>query len=210
MLISQLLYISTVLHTPKWVVTKYNLLVRDFIWNSKPAKVKHNCLINSIENGGLKLQNLETKLEAIKFKWIQKLMDNTISKPWKAYICEKMNEPINEFLIFNIQVKDLKHISDRFYKGLFETWAKLNYVEPEKVEDILKQVIWNNSLLKITGKGIFYKSWVDKNIIYIRDLLDNTGKLASKNYLEIKFNITIKILEYQSLKHVIPKEWKKN
>jgi hypothetical protein len=209
MLISQLIYVGTVLHTPKWVIIRYNQLIRDFIWNNKPAKVKHLCLINSIENGGLKLQNLETKLESIKFKWIQKLANSTINKPWKAYICELMKVPIQEFMTYNIHGKDLKHIPDIFYKEIIETWVKLNYNEPEKVEDILRQVIWNNSLLKIDGKAINYKSWIDKGIIFIRDLLDNTGKWASKNFLEAKFNTTINFLEYLSLTHTIPKEWKK-
>jgi hypothetical protein len=206
MLISQLLYIGTVLHTPGWVIKKYNQIIKDFIWNGKPAKVKHTCLINTLENGGLKLQNLETKLEAIKFKWIKKLVDPTVVKPWKSFIEEIIKEPIKEYLTYNIHIKDLKIIPDIFYRELFEVWAKLNYVEPEKVEDILKQTLWNNSLLKINGKGFLYKSWANKNITYICDLLDDMGNFASTEYLERKFGVKIKFLEYHSLKHVIPKK----
>jgi hypothetical protein len=41
LIISQLLYICTVLNTPKWVIDKYNDMVRNFVWDGKPAKIKY-------------------------------------------------------------------------------------------------------------------------------------------------------------------------
>ena len=35
----------------------------EFIWNKKPAKVKYDTLINKIENDGLKLQDVESKIK---------------------------------------------------------------------------------------------------------------------------------------------------
>ena len=70
--ISQLLYVGTVLYTPKWVIDKYNTMIKAFIWGNKPAKVKYSCLINTVERGGLRLQDIETKLKAVKIKMVQK------------------------------------------------------------------------------------------------------------------------------------------
>ena len=58
LLIPQLVYLCTVLETPEWVINKFNSRIQDFIWEGKLAKVKHSCLINSIESEGLKLQDL--------------------------------------------------------------------------------------------------------------------------------------------------------
>ena len=79
--IPQLLHISTVLETPDWVIKRYNNIIRDFIWEGKPSKIKHTCLINSIKEGGLKLQNIESKVASLKFKWVKKILDNDTNKP---------------------------------------------------------------------------------------------------------------------------------
>ena len=76
-------------------------------------------------------------------------MDTTINKPWKSYVFKIMKELIEDFWIYNIHGKDIKPTKDKFYNGLLEIWTRLNYVGPNKVENILKQVIWHNSLRKI-------------------------------------------------------------
>jgi hypothetical protein len=54
-----------------------------------------------------------------------------------------------------------------------------------------------------------YKSWKDKGIFFIQQLLDQNGKIASRKSLEEKTNIRLIGLQYESLLHAIPKEWKK-
>ena len=68
LILSQLLYICSVVDTPKWVFTKYKELILQFIWNNKPAKVKYTSLINNIDNGGMCLQDLESKVKSLKIK----------------------------------------------------------------------------------------------------------------------------------------------
>jgi hypothetical protein len=65
LILPQLLYLCSIMHTPSWVIEKYNMLISKFIWNQKPPKVKNSSLINTIENGGLRLQELETKIKHI-------------------------------------------------------------------------------------------------------------------------------------------------
>ena len=42
LLITQMLYICSVLHPPEWVIKIYPALIRDFIWDRKPTKVKYS------------------------------------------------------------------------------------------------------------------------------------------------------------------------
>ena len=51
MIISQMIYLCTVLYTPQDIIDKYNKLITEFIWDKKPAKIKYTNLINSIDNG---------------------------------------------------------------------------------------------------------------------------------------------------------------
>jgi hypothetical protein len=208
LIIPQLLYTCTVLETPSWVVEKFNILVRNFIWDGKPPKIKNTCLINTLEEGGLKLQNLKTKIDSLKFKWIKKIVDQNVLKPWKAYISDKYKDPLDRIIAGNLHMKDMPKITEDFYNSIFQMWAKLHYHEPTKPEDILTQLIWKNSLIKVDKKTIDYKSWRDREINYIQDILNNNGNIGSKPEIERKFNTTFKFLEYESLVHAIPRKWK--
>jgi hypothetical protein len=68
MIISQMLYPGNVLHIPKKCIEEYNNIISQFIWDKKPPKIKYTSLINTIENGGMKLQDLTSKVEALKIK----------------------------------------------------------------------------------------------------------------------------------------------
>jgi hypothetical protein len=63
MIISQIMYRATALHMPKKYIDKYKKNTIKFIWDNKPPKVKYKALIANIENGGLKLQDLESKMQ---------------------------------------------------------------------------------------------------------------------------------------------------
>jgi hypothetical protein len=86
LILPQLLYFCTVMYTPNWVIEQYNSLISQFIWNQKPPKVKNSTLINTIECGGLKLQELEAKIKSLKLKWISKMLQETDNVPWKTYL----------------------------------------------------------------------------------------------------------------------------
>ena len=63
LLIPQIIYIASVIHIPQWAIYKFKILVTNFIWSNKPAKVKHTTLIAPINQVGLQPQDLQTKIE---------------------------------------------------------------------------------------------------------------------------------------------------
>jgi hypothetical protein len=71
------------------------------------------------------------------------------------------------------------------------------------------QILWNNSQIKIGGKMVNHKSWKDSGIYFVHQLIDKSGKILSKETLERKYNITCPCLQFESLAHTIPKDWKK-
>ena len=68
---SKLVYIATMKTVPKHVVDSMQALHRDFIWNSKKPKIKQSTLIGNYSDGGLKDIDLTSKLESLKFSWIE-------------------------------------------------------------------------------------------------------------------------------------------
>ena len=174
----------------------------------KPSKIKYTCLINLFEEGGSKLQSIESKVASLKFKWVKKILDNDTIKPWKAYLEYKVRETIENVFLGNLSIKDMPTIADKFYTSIFETWAKINHYIPQTVEEILMQMIWKNSFIKIANKTVYFKAWREKGIMFIQDLLNSEGNFADKIYIENKYDIKIKFFEYESLMHSLPKKWK--
>jgi hypothetical protein len=186
-----------------WVQKQYNKLVTEFLWKGKPPKVKYNALINSISNGGLKLQDLVTKIRAVKLKWIKMLSNPNYTAVWKSYIISLFPKGCLDIPKYNIDHKDFPEIG-KFHYEIFGMWAHIHYNTIDETNDVASQIIWLNSNIKIDNKIVIYKRWVDKGINTIHD----NGEIASKNFLQDKYSIEIRHMEYNSIIHAIPKAWK--
>jgi exonuclease III len=208
MIISQLIYLCSVIATPQWVIGKYNKQITEFLWDKKPSKIKYSCLINSIDNGGLKLQDLETKIKSLKLKWISKLIDNEYNAPWKSYVQTKMPYmDVNKCPYYNMKYNKYPIFKDNFYNEMFKMWAEVHYTEPLNGEEVARQIIWHNTHIPVQFRKEQQQLWA-QNIIFIQDLLDGQGKLATAKYLQQKYNMEINIMLLNSIKSAIPKKWK--
>ena len=74
------------MHMPKAYIAEIKKRITNFIWNGKLPKVKYSTLISTIEEGGLALQDVECKLKAIQIKWIQNIIDEKFTAPWKSSV----------------------------------------------------------------------------------------------------------------------------
>ena len=54
-----------------------------FLWNGKRAKIKHQTLCYSYENGGLQSVDIEVKIKALQLSWIHRLVDQK-EHQWKT------------------------------------------------------------------------------------------------------------------------------
>ncbi len=59
-------YGSSVADTPQRAMLEINLIIQDFMWEGKTPNISHNTLIQSIQNGGLKLCHFDVKVKAFK------------------------------------------------------------------------------------------------------------------------------------------------
>ena len=72
------------------------------------------------------------------------------------------------------------------------------------------KILWKNRLIQIDGKEIYYNNnWSEKDIHFMKDIINEQGELLTKQELKAKFNVSFKPLQYESLVHAIPAKWKK-
>ena len=64
-------------------------------------------------------------------------------------------------------------LDQKFYVEMFKAWANIKYSEPENINEILNQPIWDNDLMQIGYKTIRYNAWIRAGIHHIADLVNN-------------------------------------
>ena len=80
--LSKLIFICTVLETPKHFTEEVNQLTFDFIWNHKPAKIRKTTLIKNKKEGGLGMKDIFLFDKALKLTWVKRLCSEN-DAPWK-------------------------------------------------------------------------------------------------------------------------------
>ena len=57
--LSPLIYLASVIHVPDQVIKEVKNIIVNFIWDGKPAKIAYDVLIQQLQDGGLKLVDME-------------------------------------------------------------------------------------------------------------------------------------------------------
>jgi hypothetical protein len=95
---SQLVYICTTIETPEIILREVNQIFFDFLWNSKINKIAKSTIIQNIEDGGLKMIEIFSKVKALKLTWIKRAILSPQST-WTLIINDLINEVPFEYLI---------------------------------------------------------------------------------------------------------------
>ena len=67
-------------------------------------------------------------------------------------------------------------------------------------------VLFSNKDILIGGRSFFYRSWLNKNVFLVQDLLGDDGKVHSYSEFFRKFRLNGNFLEYMQVVSVIPKD----
>lgn len=62
--------------TPVRVLTELKKIITDFFWSNKRGMVAYNVLVQDIQNGGLKLPDLTTRIQTTHIYWIKFIWDH--------------------------------------------------------------------------------------------------------------------------------------
>ena len=209
--LSQLLYTTSVLSIPEWVVKEANNLFYKFLWNNKPDKIRRDIITRDIESGGLKMVNLEAMIYAQKITWAKKLYKESNSK-WANIACSFFNTvSINDFMCSNYTENYLPPYLPQFYRQCLLALSEIKTdSKPENACQMLIQPLWFNKHIQV-GKGMtFYFHWYLKGIKHIKDIIGDNGKPMSPQEISKVYGInTTNFMEYHSLIKAIPTVWKK-
>jgi hypothetical protein len=175
----KLLYCMTVLPSPDdnyWKKVEKELYL--FISNNKQEKLKRTALVNTYANGGAQMLDIITQNQAIKGMWLLKA--SILHGPWTFRIRGNLGEiKLEDLVRGNIKYEDIKAKipTNSVWEESVMNWCKVNHrATIDNPEDIAEECLWLNSNIKIGGKTIYKKEWIEEGISQICDLLQNDGK----------------------------------
>jgi len=64
--------------------------------------------------------------------------------------------------------------------------------------------LWNNRVITISRKTLFFRNWFEKGIIFITDILDEQGNFLSFTDFKTKFDIQSLVRDYNKVCKAIP------
>ena len=124
-IIPKFLYLSSSMVIPKNYVERIQKLIRNFIWKGN-HRIKYNTLISSIENGGLNLPYLETKIYVHRITIIKRYLCD--DKPmWKGLVDFFFNNVggLKFLLKCNYSLKNLPIMLPDFYNEMLFAWLRI-------------------------------------------------------------------------------------
>ena len=71
--LSKIVYISSVIETPQYVISKLKNLFFQFLWNGKDKVTRTNVIHNKI-NGGLNMIDVESFITSMQVAWVKRLI----------------------------------------------------------------------------------------------------------------------------------------
>ena len=107
----------------------------------------------------------------------------------------------------NLKEEDIKvQFKDSFWRDVLIAWSKVNFEScVEKVDNVLAQGIWYNSLIRINNAPVLNKKAYREGLTCIVQLVDDEGKKLKVETVANWFNVSI--MDVNSIFHAVPKSW---
>ena len=201
--LSQLVYAASMLSVPEAAIQQTQRKLFAFLWKNKGDKVKRQVLFRPLSKDGLNFPCFRTVIKALRLCWIGRLLSNP-HDTWSAipnFHFEKHGGLL--FLLnCNYSVDKLDKKIPLFYRELLEYFQELR----SNCEDPLQRefILWNNKDINVENKSVFLKSWREKNVLFVQDLLNSQGNYLSPQEFSNKYNIKVNFLHYFQIITAIP------
>ena len=181
LVLPKIIYSATMLPTPDFLTKTVNKLMYNFIWG-KRDKIKRLILINKYENGGLNMIDLDSHLNAIKAAWVPRIYKGNVNSSWKLLPLEYINHVTKGYIQYmnfsnSKMFKSLDSIPE-FYKEVIVGFCKSIKVKDIKSKtDLYESFIWGNQNFMVDNECLMSKSFINSNILFVKDILDEDGNL---------------------------------
>ena len=83
--LSKIVYLKLITSFSEQLIEEIQRIQKGFIWNNLTPKIKHETLCNAFEEGGLKNDDINSKIASLQCSWTKRLFDDKFHE-WKLNI----------------------------------------------------------------------------------------------------------------------------
>ena len=154
-------------------------MLREYLWNGRKPKISLDTLKKKKHQGGLQLVDIKAKQDALKIAWIFRIEDDVFLE---KCVYSQLDTELDKLIWYcNLTQKDIKGLfeTNSFWGQVLLAWGRLNRHKPQNGKEVLKQFIWYNSNVRIKNKPVLWKHWIDKNILFVKDIMEVDGNFKN-------------------------------
>ena len=190
------------------LIKDINSLIYRFIWKGND-KIKRAALINDIDDGGLKMLDIQSMILAQRVMVLTRFADKDNTSSWKITLNYFLSQIGGEFILkCNFDTRKLPIYLPTFHKECLNACSVLNQSSVFSYGDVVHQVIWNNRNIIVQKLSLFEKHLFSKGIVTIGDLLSDTG-IFLKGVKVLNANLSpIEHFKLMSIVDAIRREWR--
>ena len=180
-------------------IDELQIMFYQYLWDKKPDKIKRTVITQNYTEGGLRMIDVGTFMNSLKLTWLRRILRNR----------NKYNDFIHiefPFIIEGLQYgskyfdNEKINTKNKFWKDVMLSLnAFLDKVKPNSWKEILSIPLWYNASIKVGGNVVFYRSWKNKGILMINDLLDADGELLTYVEFQRKYQLLTNFLVYEGI-----------
>ena len=209
LLISKLNYLFLSLpNPPDDVMKEIDSFLHRFIWEGKPDKISRNQMAQPYHLGGAKMINVHLHAQSLKTSWMRRLFAGTLDS--YTYFLMNLflpnNRQFNAYFGDNHYRQMAEETRNPFWKDVFSIFSKLQRIA---VNNVSCQPLWKNNYIQVNNECVFYKSWYDKGITVVNDLLEDDGTFLTFNSFKQKYDLNVNFLQYFGMREAIKKGYDK-
>ena len=161
-------------------------IIFKFLWAGKSEKIKRLTLYNPPFAGGLGVTHIPSFIKSLKCSWVKRYLDDN-EAGWKLFFDFHLQKYGKKFL-FNCNFKGEDIVTENsFLNDVCKAWSTYSYYLPTK--SLKKEIIWNNSHIKVNDEIIYYDFMYRKGVVYVGDLLDENDRFLTINCFKRMFGI---------------------
>ena len=139
---------------------------------------------------------METSIISLRLAWLTRIYSRG-RIPWKAFLDYLLEDYGGTFFVScNYNMRDY-NINSLFYSELLQWWDDFRNAF-STLPLTAENIIWNNKLIKIDGKSIYYHNYVKAGILLTNQMQFDKGSLESYN---IATNAGLKQSNLPALQH---------
>jgi hypothetical protein len=156
---STLTYQCCMLATPENFLNEVNDIAYTFLWSNKPEKIKRKTIIADYSDGGLKMLDIKSFVNAQKIMWIKRLTRGDM-KSWKAYPCYILDKLMGlQTFKCNLDITKNPNINE-FYWSILKAWNTITEINRQDMTilEIRRQSLWLNKHIKVNKSEIKWKN----------------------------------------------------